>query len=208
MVKYTQIKDVDSVDFEQVIDIYNDAFPENERLSLVKLREKIKNNQFHLWVKKDESKVIFMAILCPLVNSNFFLLGYIATDVNFRGKGIAKDFLLWWKNNRQNQHQYLLLEVENPAVGNDQDVKEKRVQFYRKLGANIVNKVRYFLPELSRVKAPEMILMIYPSYEKDLMEGKLIKQLIESTYERFYDQSQHPNMTLLFDNIPDQLELI
>ena len=201
MIKYSQIKEINSIDFDQAIEIYNNAFPENERLPLSKLKEKIQNNQFQLWVTHEESKVIFIAILCPLVNTNFTLLGYMATAKNFRGKGIAKEFLLWWKNNRQSNNEYLLLEVENPNIGDEKEIKEKRVKFYQKLGANIINNVRYFLPELNNEKAPEMILMIYPCYHQNFIEGKLIKQLITSSYEQFYDQYNHPNLNLMMDNI-------
>lgn len=123
MIKYSQIKDINSLDFDQAMIIYDHNFPDSEKLSLFKLKEKIKDNKFQLWVTYEESKVIFIAILCPLINTDFVLLGYITTDENFRGKGVAKNFLLWWQNTYKQENKYFLLEVENPDEGEEREIK-------------------------------------------------------------------------------------
>jgi len=106
------------------------------------------------------------------------------------------------------QEKYLLLEVENPILGENKNVKQRRVNFYQRLGAKTMKNIRYLLPKLSDEEAPEMILMIYPSYKENFIEGDLVKTLIISIYEQFYQQYAHPNLNFLLKNIPDKINLV
>ena len=71
-----------------------------------------------------------------------------------------------------------------------------------------MKNIRYLLPKLSDEEAPEMILMIYPSYKENFIEGDLVKTLIISIYEQFYQQYAHPNLNFLLKNIPDKINLV
>lgn len=208
MREYRLVEDINSVEFDRAMVIYRSSFPENERLPERKLAEKITNQEFQLLVSYEESKVSFMAILCPLKETNFSLLGYVAVAENLRGKGIGKDFLEYLGKKLKDKDKFLLLELENPAFGDNQEIKERRVNFYQRLGAKTLDRVRFLLPNLSNKESPEMLLMIYPSHAQNYVQGELIKDLINRIYEQFYDEYNHPNIKLLCKNIPDIVNLI
>ncbi|MGI0483226.1 GNAT family N-acetyltransferase [Geminocystis sp. CENA526] len=208
MREYRLVMDTNSEDFDRAMVIYRSSFPENERLPEKKLAEKITNQEFQLLVSYEESKVSFMAILCPLKETNFSLLGYVAVAENLRGKGIGEDFLKYLGKELKEKDEFLLLEVENPASGDNQATKQRRLNFYQRLGAKILDKVRFLLPNLWNETPPEMLLMIYPFYPLNYIKRELVEKLINKVYEDFYEQYQHPNIELLCKNIPDIVNLI
>lgn len=208
MREYRLVMDINSDELAQAMVIYRSSFPDNERLPEAKLAEKITNQEFQLWVSYEESKVNFMAILCPLKETNFTLLGYVAVAENLRGKGIGEDFLKYIGKELKEKDKFLLLEVENPELGDNREIKQRRINFYQRLGSKILEKVRFLLPNLSNEAPPEMLLMIYPSYPLNYIKGELVRELINKVYEQFYEEYQHPNIELLCKNIPDIVNLI
>lgn len=208
MREYSLVMEINSEEFDRIMVIYRSSFPENERLPEAKLAEKIANQEFQLFVSYEESKVSFMAILCPLKETKFTLLGYVAVAENLRGKGIGEDFLKYLEKDLKQKEEFLLLEVENPVLGDNREIKQRRLNFYRRLGAKILDNVRFLLPNLWNQTPPEMVLMIYPSYHKNYVKGELIKDLINRVYEQFYEEYKHPNIKLLCQNIPDIVNLI
>jgi GNAT superfamily N-acetyltransferase len=208
MREYLLIEDIKSEEFDRAMVIYRSSFPENERLPEEKLAEKITNQEFQLLVSYEESKVSFMAILCPLKETNFILLGYVAVAENLRGKGIGEDFLKYLGKELKQKEKFLLLEVENPALGDNREIKQRRINFYQRLEAKILENIRFLLPNLWNKTPPEMLLMIYPFYDQNYIKGELIKDLINRIYEDFYEEYNHPNIKLLCKNIPDIVKLI
>lgn len=208
MREYRLVMEINSEEFDRIMVIYRSIFPENERLPEAKLAEKIANQEFQLLVSYEELKVSFMAILCPLKETKFTLLGYVAVAENLRGKGIGEDFLKYLEKDLKQKEEFLLLEVENPVLGDNREIKQRRLNFYRRLGAKILDNVRFLLPNLWNQTPPEMVLMIYPSYHKNYVKGELIKDLINRVYEQFYEEYKHPNIKLLCQNIPDIVNLI
>jgi len=186
------------------IALYQRAFPPSEKLSVEILEEKISNKKFQLIIGEDNSEVIAIAVLCPLSQTNFILLGYLAIDEKYRGQGIGKHFMDYLKTHLKAQNKFLLLEVEHPQFGENRDIKQKRINFYYRLGAKSLDNIRYLLPNLAQEKSPEMLLMIYPKYPQDYVEKELVRKLIRTTYQDFYNQKYHSNIDILCHNIPDK----
>ncbi|MBE9222215.1 GNAT family N-acetyltransferase [Cyanobacterium stanieri LEGE 03274] len=204
---YVTVTDISGNEFLGAIALYEQSFPLSEKLSCNVIKNKIETRIFQLWIKKDQEKVILMAILSPLPQTNFTLLGYLATSPEYRGQGLGKDFMIFIQEQLQKHNQWLLLEVENPLFPPDKELKQRRVNFYLRLGAKIIKDVPYLLPKLSKQKSPEMILMVYPDYQTYEIDNLLIEQLITLVYQYFYDQPNHKNIYFLVKKIPQIIEL-
>jgi len=189
------------------IALYQRAFPPSEKLPVKILEEKISNKKFQLIIGEQNSQLILIAILCPLSQTNFILLGYLAIDEQYRGQGIGKHFMGYLKIHLETQNKFLLLEVEDPQFGKNREIKQKRINFYYKLGAKSLDKISYLLPNLSQETSPEMLLMIYPKYPQDYVEKELVQKLIRTTYQDFYNQKDHANIDVLCHDIPDKILL-
>lgn len=207
MVKFSEIKDVTHKDFEEAIRIYESSFPSNERQSKYIIKKRIKENLYRMFIGHLDDKVVFMSLLYPLKNTDFILLDYMVTDENFRNKGIGTTFIK--DISEKITPNYLIFEVENPQYGENKEQREKRVKFYKRVGAKEMKNVRYILPPLSGNIPTEMILMILPSYDEGKMEGQLIKKLLIQIYKELYNRDKEDTLLNSFiNNIKNSVELI
>jgi hypothetical protein len=207
MVKFSKIKDISHTDFTEAIRIYEESFPSNERQSIDAIKKRIEENLYRMFIGRLKDRVIFMALLYPLKNTDFVLLDYMVTEEKFRNKGIGTKFI---KNIlKEITPNYLIFEVENPNYGNNKKQREKRANFYKRLGAKEMKDVRYILPPLSDNIPTEMILMILPKYGKGKMSSGLVKKLIIQMYEELYDRNENDDILNSFINdIKNSIELV
>jgi GNAT superfamily N-acetyltransferase len=207
MVRFSEIKDINHKDFEEAIRIYEESFPSNERQFKDTIKKRIKGNLYQMFIGRLKDKVVFMALLYPLKNTDFVLLDYMVTEENFRNKGIGTNFI---KNILEEiASKYLILEVENPRCGNNKEQRERRVKFYKRLGAKEMKNVRYILPPLSGNIPTEMILMILPNYGEGKIDGHIVKKLIIQLYKELYGRNEDDVLLNSFINkINNHIELV
>ncbi len=207
MSKFSEIRDIAHNDFKEAIKIYEESFPSNERQSKDTIKKRIKGNLYRMFIGRSKDKVVFMALLYPLKNTDFVLLDYMVTDEDFRNKGMGTDFI---KNILGKiTPNYLILEVENPNYGNNKRQRERRINFYKRLGAKEMKNIRYILPPLSGNIPTEMILMILPNYSEGKMDGLIVKKLIIQLYKELYNRNENDDLLNSFVNdIKNLVELV
>jgi ribosomal protein S18 acetylase RimI-like enzyme len=205
---FYKLKEVESSEFKAAIEIYEEAFPDRERATPSFLIDKISNDTYQLFVQKEEGKIVFMAILCEPI-AEFALLGYLATHPECRNRGIGANFVNYALELLRGRSQYLLLEVEDPNLGFDRELKQRRIDFYRRLGAKQMKNVRYILPPLSGGESTDMILMLAPEYPGNRIAGEQVKQLITQLYIKFYERRlDDPLLRSSLQTIGEFVELI
>ena len=209
MIKFQEIKDPDSKSFAQFLEIYLDSFPKNQRLSIDIIIQRLEENINHIFGGFWQNQVVFIAVLHPLISTDFILLTYLGTQESFRGQGIGTEFIKYIVDVVSHDQKYLLLEVENPERGSEREKKARRMKFYQKLGARELKNVDYLLPPLSGDIPSEMKLIILPKYRDSYIEGNLVKQLIRQIYQEVYSRSEDDQLLKTFvETIPDSVELI
>ncbi|HIK32929.1 MAG TPA: hypothetical protein IGS31_16500 [Oscillatoriales cyanobacterium M4454_W2019_049] len=207
--QFDRVTDIDRPDFRAAIAIYEEAFPANERVSIATFEKKVTDGTYQLFVGNRDDRVIFMAILCEPILEEFVLLGYLATHAEFRSQGIGAQFFSYALSLLQPRAQYLLLEVEDPQIGVDRDLRQRRVNFYRRLGAKQLKNVRYILPLSNRGEPMEMILMLAPEYPGNRITGERFKQLITELYTKIYQRrSSDPLLRSIWQNMGAFVELV
>lgn len=209
MLKFNEIKVINDDTFKSFINIYKDSFPENQKLPLDIVSQRTQENTHQIFGGFLDNQVVLIAILHLLKGTDFILLIYLATDSNFRGQGIATEFMNYILNWAINNHKYLLIEVENPDFGNDKDKKIRRIKFYTKLGALELKNVNYILPPLSGNIYTEMKLLLMPKYYQNFLDGDLVKKLIQQMYQEVYSRQENdPLLDLFIHDIDNSVELI
>jgi len=201
--KFCEIKDVSSLEFQGAMRIYCASFPENERHPIEIIRARVSSGKMHLITGMIEKDVVFMALLSPLKDT-FFLIGYyLATDEEYRNLGIGRRFLRDLFTSRENpRFDHFLIEAENPYIDSD-EAKLKRLKFYKKSGMKELKGVRYILPPLQGTKPSEMILMIYSPDDRDRLDGETIKDVIIRMYREFYSRYEGDEfLTLTLGTVP------
>ncbi len=113
-------------------------------------------------------------------------LDYLAVSQNNRGKLIGQKLFAQLKDYAQNQKKHLLMEVDDPKFGEDKELRNKRVAFYIKNGALVLQDVKYILPALDGTETTNQILMLVPSGLKSQFSGQEIKDLVKLLYSELY----------------------
>ncbi len=208
MLDFQQVQEIDTSDFQKIINIYIDAFPENQRLSVELLSQRIKTNIDQLFVGYWQQQAISMAILHSL-DHDFIFLVYLAIDKDYRSQGIGKKFLEYILNYCAGLNKSLILEVDDPDFGNEKDIRIKRINFYKKLGAKELRNVKYVLPPLTGKILTQQKLMIIPASPESLMTRELLIHLIKQFYRQvYYRDEKDVFLNSFIHQIPSLLELI
>lgn len=133
--EFIQITDVAHPYVKAALDIYEYAFPANERHPLEVITARIAAGQNQLYIAHKENETIFMALLWPLRNTPFILLDYMATGATGRGQNIGSRFLQHLQTIAKEQDKYFIIEAEHPGYGDNREERQRRIAFYKKNGA-------------------------------------------------------------------------
>ena len=211
MIKFYKIDDINHEDFQEAIRIYTESFPLNERQSVDVIKKKVKENYYQMFIGVLKDRVVFMALLYPLEKTDFIVFAYMATDKRFRNNYIGTKFIQKMENLlcEKSPSKYLILEVENPKYGSNKNERERRVRFYKRLGAKEMKNVRYILPPLSGRNPTEMILMVMPGLDEVHIDGDIVKKLILQMYKELYNRNENDDLLNSFiHKINNSIELI
>lgn len=210
LVKFDEVDDASSVEFDEAMKIYIAAFPDNERRPVAVVKAMLNSGRSRLIVGRvgNESALAFMALLYPLTGTPFLLGDYLATAEGYRNKGIGKAFLgNIFDLIGDMRFKYFLVQVENPYIDHD-EMKMRRTKFYKGLGMKELKGIRYILPPLQGTTPIELILMVLSTEDEDCLAGEILKAMIIQMFEELYDRHEGDEfLTLILGGIPDRVWL-
>jgi GNAT superfamily N-acetyltransferase len=207
-VVFAAISDVTHPDFAAAMTIYENAFIPAERHPLPQLTERVASGKNLLQVGYIQGRVVFLALFWPLINTDFILLDYMATLPEYRNRGIGAAFMLRQRGELIRNSQHLVLEVEAPDSGENRVERQRRILFYKRIGACIINGVRYLLPPLHGDTPTEMRLMFFPAQRGETMSAKTLRVLITKLYQELYGRgNDDPLLTSVLDEMNPQQQL-
>lgn len=209
MVEFTEITNVKARAFEEAIEIYLASFPDGEVQPVGLVAERVSQGLSRLYVGRQNGEVALMALLWPLKGTDFILLDYLATKAPYRSLGLGSLFLKEMGQVLSRRQQYFIIEVDNPAYGSDQELRLRRVNYYRRNGAKVLKGVDYILPPIQKEQPMPMLLLVLPEYNGSKMEAGLVKTLITQIYQELYFRDKDdPILNSFLHAIPDPVELI
>lgn len=179
-----EVTDLQSDIGQQVIAIYEQSFPEAERDPVENIAASLKhstddNEVTHLRAFVEQETVVGFAYFSSYREYYLGFLKFIAVRANIRGKGYGPILLqdairqLRADGVRATGWPYLglVFEVERPETAEnepDRLLRERRIEFYRRNGAVMIEKVDYIAPPVT-VDQPSlpfhlMVLRAVPKY--------------------------------------------
>ncbi len=187
----------------------NSPFPENERRPIASLESEISSRKSRLIVGKIEGRVAFMSLLHPVKGTSFLLCDYIAIAEGYRNLGIGERFL---KNIfsilSDIEFSCCLYEVENPYLDRD-ELKKRRVRFFKRMGMKELKDVRYLLPPLQGSNPTEMILMVLCKTEANCLKGGELRDTLIRIFRSIYGRKEDDEILAeILAGIPDRIELV
>lgn len=120
------IKEIEylSKDFEEVLLIYNEAFPINEQMDLPWLFTKLKKGKILGYYQNNQLSAF--TIIC--LHQNILNILYLAVDKKYRNQGIGSKIISYLTDNYSNYQ--LILDIEQIKEVENKQQRIKRKQFY------------------------------------------------------------------------------
>lgn len=186
--------------------IYTISFPPGERVEFSKLISDIHSKRHEIYlVQNEQSKLIGFAILALLLSSKVWFGEYIAIAPDYRNQGIGSELIKFITKDLKERTNAagLIFEVETEDEGDDEekDLRQRRIAFYKRLGANIINCVQdYQMPNLAGEGTLRMRLMWIPlSSGIEKPGGAFLRACIKDIFRKIYDRL--PNDAVLHHNL-------
>lgn len=153
--KQKRIKNISDTYFQDSWELYEDAFPIEERRSLEKQKILMKKAIYHFDTLIKEELMIGFLLWWDLKSYRY--IDHFATSTQHRNKGFGKLIL---ETFRELNDKPILLEVELP----NSDINERRIKFYERAGFKL-NEHYYVVPHSQENQPPiELMLMSYPNH--------------------------------------------
>jgi GNAT superfamily N-acetyltransferase len=193
-----EIKDYNSFEFKQSINIYENSFPFNETRPFEDIVNMLRNDKnYHLIVSLNNNSVMGISLMYIFRSLNIGLLDYMAISPSYRGQGLGKEIFNFTFEKLCSiitNGIGLLIEIQkenNLLDHQEMTIRKNRIGFYNKLGAKLLDKVNYLLPPIyPSNKEEEMYLMIKPIKKiYYLSKEQVIRyiNIIYSTIYKYYD---------------------
>lgn len=99
---------------------------------------------------------------------------------------------------------HLLLEVEDPAYGDNPNQRKRRLSFYKKQGVRLIKGVNYLFPPLPKQRKIEHMLLLFWSYKGlKSIPAAVLKQLIGIIYQELFDEKVYH---LFYQKVTDPIK--
>jgi GNAT superfamily N-acetyltransferase len=203
---FFRITDVGSEEFSRSLDIYREGIPLGERQPDGIITRRVEKGTVGMFAGSLAGRVVLMGVLWPIEGTSFVLLDYLAVKKEMRGRGLGTMFLKNALELNNTPEKHLLMEIEDPMVGDDREQRARRISFYRRSGARTMSGVRYILPPLGSGPT-QMVLMVMPAVQS--LPGSEVKLAIRSIYKGLYGRmGDDPLLNSFIDAVPRTVELV
>lgn len=152
--KLKRIKNKESEEYKESLEIYLEAFPPEERREKIQQSRLLRNKNYCFYSILDKSKVI--GILGIWRFKSFIFIEHIAVNKKIRSKGYGRIVL---KKIFSSTKKIIVGEVEKPGMSK---MADRRINFFKSLGLK-VNNYKYIQPPYDKTKKPvELLIVTYP----------------------------------------------
>lgn len=208
-----EVNDFNSKEFEQALHIYSTSFPAVETKPIEKVVHMLKNDEnYHLYVVTENNIVVGFSLMYVFRDLDAGLLDYMAVIPERRGSGLGKRVFTYTFDqfcSILKSPLGLLLEIQNETSDNlpDQIKRKRRILFYTKLGAKLLNGVNYLIPPQHGDKPEETYLMIAVAQKIKSFSHDLVTQFINAIYKRVYDYQKNDLIEKIVQTMPKTIDL-
>lgn len=200
-----------SHEFDGFYAIYSAAFPLSEQKSRDALLAMQHASFYTIYLAYNDEKIVGFCIMYHPHRDDFFLLEYMAIDETQRGIGLGSTLLKSSMDQLFQTHgiRALLIEIDSPEKSSaEQEIREKRELFYRRLGALKVDPFDYILALQSNEEPPPMELLVYHPSMREVSKATL-HVWIEKLYVDVYGCTKDdPRIAQMLELVPPILNLI
>jgi hypothetical protein len=207
-IEFRTLKTSRCPEFQELLAIYHDAFPPEERQPDRVLQENIDSGLSRAFIATDKNSVTFFLHAYDVPQTNLVFLDYAATHPSYRGKGICRQFFKQ-AFSLFGHDRILFCQQEDPNYGENRTVKRKRLAYFGSMGFQQLHNVPYMLPDHSGgTNITPMVLCAMTRNPVSMLPGQLFTKAIRFIFIQVYrrnedDELLHQNLRV----IPNQIAL-
>ena len=207
-----QLKSCSEPAFREFYEIYASSIAAREQKSEAWICKMVHNPENKILVMKDNGHVKGFSILFLPNAQSFGLLEYMAVSAEDRNRGLGAEIFrrsMEHARNPESKAVPILLEVDSDREpSDDQKLRTRRLEFYRRLGCLRIAGLDYILPLPGEGPPPKMVLMIYSVDNlRQILRSDLGKWL-KTVYEDVYCCSpDDPRIAKMLENLPGSIRL-
>ncbi|MEE9361134.1 MAG: GNAT family N-acetyltransferase [Cellulophaga sp.] len=172
--KQLRLKNISDNYFHEAWELYEDAFPLEERRLLEDQVSVLKKDNYHFDILLEKNQFIGFILWWDFETYKY--IDHFATSKQQRNKGFGKLILNTFVNSN---HKPILLEVELPTS----IINIRRIKFYERIGFKL-NEHYYEIPPIQVDQSPlQLLLMSSPN----LISSKDVEQFIKKCHPIIFE---------------------
>jgi ribosomal protein S18 acetylase RimI-like enzyme len=192
-------------DFEALFSIYAEALPHREQKNREELRRMLADPAYAFLVARDQQVVVGFAIVYVFPQGDGALLEYMAIARHRRRRGLGAAL---FQSVVSRSPEPLLVEVDAPEPGAaDNDTREHRQRFYRRLGCRRIAGLAYILPLPTQGAPPRMDLFLHAGTPLASSRARLADWLSTIYGNVYHCAADDPRLAGMLAGLPEQIIL-
>jgi len=208
-----EILDFDSTEFQQSLQIYSSSFPPVETKPIERIKSMLRDDEnYHLYAAINKNKVLGFSLLYFFKNLGIALLDYMAVAPENQSKGIGS--IIFWHNIQELESKIanpvgLILEVQREdGFGSTEAIRRKRrLRFYTKLGARLLEGVNYLIPPQYGSEPEKTYLMILPLKRVNSFTKETVVKYINAIYNGVYGYYENDLIDKISYSLPSRIKI-
>lgn len=204
-----RVRSVIEPEFKDLVAIYTEAHPQNERKSIEWLSIMIEHPGYFFLAAVESNVVVGYSIVRLFDDSDAALLEYIAVARERRNQGIGAALFLKTANFEEISTRFLMAEVDSEKkVTDDLEERLRRKNFYRRLGCREIEHLHYSMPPVSSGTPPDLDILVYGRHLPPTITLSRLRQWLVCCYVQVYAMPESdPPIDSMIRGLPENVRL-
>ena len=207
-----RVTDWNSRLYAEAVAILREAIARETQLPAQRFSDLLSGGRYRLFAYAEGDAVWGVALVYFSDELRFAWLDYFAIRSDLRGRGLGSDLfrgIVQMAIEQKPQPHWLLFEVDDDYEGDlqrESDCK-RRVKFYRRLGARLLENVPYKFPSAA-AEPIRMRLMAYQLRPDATLATNDLKCIVAETFSNIHGRGSDDELLRWFQqNLPDTVEM-